>query len=188
MLVGPHGGGAEHDFKSARRRARGGGRCCLQHGDRGTLRCDRGRRAPRHVSRLERGAGIDHPMIDRRTLLAAAALVPFAPAMAQEPRQETWDEKSCRKLLFGARLAARCREDLAVPFKPRGGVSGAVGTPSGRSWVGSTEKRGFFAGGRPTAEIGAARRAHGDRPDAPLDTEMATRPEPRTTPHQALAA
>jgi lysophospholipase L1-like esterase len=37
-------------------------------------------------------------MIDRRTLLTAAALVPFAPAMGQEARQETWDEKWARML------------------------------------------------------------------------------------------
>jgi lysophospholipase L1-like esterase len=38
-------------------------------------------------------------MIDRRTLLAAAAaLVSFAPAMGQEERQETWDEKWARML------------------------------------------------------------------------------------------
>jgi len=37
-------------------------------------------------------------MIDRRTLMAAAALVPFAPAMGQEAHQETWDEKWARML------------------------------------------------------------------------------------------
>jgi lysophospholipase L1-like esterase len=37
-------------------------------------------------------------MIDRRTLLAAAALIPFAPAMGQESRQESWDEKWARML------------------------------------------------------------------------------------------
>lgn len=90
-----------------------------------------------------------------------------------------------RKLLFGARLAVCGREDLAVPFKGPGEVSRGGGDAFGVG-RGSAQARseGSAPAAGPRAEIGGARRS----PRRTFDTEMATRPEPRTTPHQALAA
>jgi lysophospholipase L1-like esterase len=93
-------------------------------------------------------------MIDRRTLAAALALLPFGPALAQDAaREESWDEKWARWLREDWPMLGRYRDANAQVLAS--GVKTSIVFMGDSITEGWREKRpGFFKAGRVGRGIG----------------------------------